>query len=57
MTEQNKKEIIKSFAYGMTAEQVAAAEEIGLQEADAFQIEHAAEIAAMNDYLKEQEMM
>ncbi len=57
MTEQTLKEIFKSFAYGMSAENVA--EDYGLSVADAQKIktEHATAIAAKAAELKEMGMM
>ena len=53
MTEQAIKEIIKSFAYGMTAEQVAENEEMSVDDAKEFQKVHASEIKEKKADLKE----
>lgn len=52
MTEERVKEIIKSFAYGMTTDQVADVEEMSTEEAKAFAAEHAAEIEAKKEELR-----
>ena len=52
MTEERVKEIIKSFAYGMTSDQVADVEEISAEEAKAVETEHAAEIEAKKEELR-----
>lgn len=53
MTEERIKEIIKSFAYGMTTDQVADVEEMSAEDAQAFYDEHKTEIEAKNAELKE----
>lgn len=52
MTEERVKEIIKSFAYGMTTDQVADAEEMSAEEAKAFETEHAEEIETKKEELR-----
>lgn len=52
MTEERVKEIVKSFAYGMTVEQVSDVEEMSTEEAKAFETEHAAEIEAKKEELR-----
>lgn len=53
MTEQTVQEIVKSFAYGYTAEKVAELEEMTLEEMQKFEAEHAAEIEQKKAELKE----
>lgn len=53
MTEERIKEIIKSFACGMTTDQVADVEEMSAEDAQAFYDEHKTEIEAKNAELKE----
>lgn len=53
MTEQTKKEIIKSFAYGYTSEKVADVYEIDKEAAAQFEKENVAEIEAKKAELKE----
>ena len=53
MTEQTIQEIVKSFAYGYTAEKVAGLEEMTLEEAQKFEADHAAEIEQKKAELKE----
>ena len=53
MTEQTIQEIVKSFAYGYTAEKVAELEEMTLEEAQKFEADHAAEIEQKKAELKE----
>ena len=52
MTEERVKEIIKSFAYGMTTDQVADVEEMSAEEAKAFEAEHAEEIETKKEELR-----
>ena len=52
MTEERATEIIKSFAYGMTVEQVADVEEMSAEEARAFEAEHTEEIEAKKEELR-----
>ena len=52
MTEERVKEIIKSFAYGMTTDQVADVEEMSAEEAKTFEAEHAKEIEAKKEELR-----
>ena len=54
MSNETIKEIIKSYAYGYTAEKVAEVYEITETEAEKIKEEHAAEIKEKADYLKEQ---
>ena len=51
-TDETKQEIIKSFAYGLSVEEVAANEEITVEEATAFKKENEMAIAEMEEYLK-----
>ena len=53
MTEQTVREIVKSFAYGYSAEHVAELEEMTLEEAQKFEADHAAEIEQKKAELKE----
>lgn len=53
MTEQTIQEIVKSFAYGYTADKVAELEEMTLEEAQKFEAEHVAEIKQKKAELKE----
>lgn len=53
MTEQEKLEIIKAFAYGKTGAEVAAVTGMTLEEANAFQRENEKAIAAKRAELKE----
>jgi len=53
MTNQQIKEIVKSFAYGYTVEQVSDIEDISLEDAKKFQENHASEIEAKKVELKE----
>lgn len=53
MTEQTIQEIVKSFAYGYSAEHVAELEEMTLEEAQKFEADHAAEIEQKKAELKE----
>ena len=53
MTEQTIQEIVKSFAYGHSAEYVAELEETTLEEMQKFEAEHAAEIEQKKAELKE----
>lgn len=53
MTEQTIQEIVKSFAYGYSAEHVAELEEMTLEEAQSFEQEHQAEIEQKKTELKE----
>lgn len=53
MTEQTIQEIVKSFAYGYSAEKVAELEETTLEEMQQFQANHAAEIEQKKAELKE----
>ena len=53
MTEQTIQEIVKSFAYGYTAEKVAELEEMTLEEAQKFEQEYQAEIEQKKAELKE----
>lgn len=57
MSNETIKEIIKSYAYGYTAEKVAEAYEITETEAAKIKEEHAAEIKEKEKYLKEQGWM
>ena len=52
MTEERVKEIIKSFAYGMTTDQVADVEEMSAEEAKTFEAERAEEIEAKKEELR-----
>ena len=53
MTEQTVREIVKSFAYGYSAEKIAELEETTLEEMQQFQADHAAEIEQKKAELKE----
>lgn len=53
MTEQQIKELVKTFAYGYSAEQVSQGEEISVEDAKNFQKEYNAEIVAKKAELKE----
>lgn len=53
MTEETTKEIVKSFAYGLTAEQVAENEGLTLEETKDFQMKHAGAIDRKKNELKE----
>lgn len=53
MTNQQIKEIVKSFAYGYTVEQVSEIEGISLEEANKFKEDHAQEIVLKSEALKE----
>lgn len=53
MTEQTIQEIVKSFAYGYTAEEVAELEEMTLEEARSFEQEHQVAIEQKKTELKE----
>lgn len=53
-TDETKSEIIKSFAYGYSAKQVAENEEITVEEATAFQEDNKEAIEEMEKYLKEE---
>ena len=53
MTEQTVREIVKSFAYGYSAEHVAELEEMTLEEAQKFETEYAEEIEQKKAELKE----
>lgn len=53
MTSQTKLEIIKAFAYGKTAEEIAEVRGITLEEANAFQRENEKAIATKRAELKE----
>lgn len=53
MTEETRKEIIKSMAYGMLDDDVAAIEEMSITEVKAFREENAAAIEAKGKELKE----
>ena len=53
MTEQTIQEIVKSFAYGYSAEHVAELEEMTLEEALKFETEYAEEIEQKKAELKE----
>ena len=53
MTNQQIKEIVKSFAYGYSVEQVSDIEDISLEDAKKFQEDHASEIEAKKVELKE----
>ena len=53
MTEQTVQEIVKSFAYGYTAEKVAELVDMTLEEAQKFEADHAAEIEQKKAELKE----
>lgn len=53
MTEQTIKEIVKSFAYGFTVEQVAENENITVEEAESFMKEHSSDIESKKSDLKE----
>ena len=52
-TDETKQELIKSFAYDYTAEQIAELEEITVEEANQFAIENAKAIEAKKAELKE----
>lgn len=52
MTEERVKEIIKSYAYGMTTDQVSDVEEMSTEEVKAFAAEYAAEIEAKKEELR-----
>ena len=52
-TDETKQELIKSFAYDYTAEQIAELEEITVEEANQFAIENAKAIEAKKAALKE----
>lgn len=52
-TDETKQELIKSFAYDYTAEQIAELEEITVEEANQFAIENAEAIEAKKAALKE----
>lgn len=52
MTNQQIKEIVKSFAYGYSVEQVSDIEDISLEDAKKFQEDHASEIEAKKAELK-----
>lgn len=52
MTNQQIKEIVKSFAYGYSVEQVSDIEDISLEDAKKFQADHASEIEAKKAELK-----
>lgn len=53
MTEQTIQEIVKSFAYGDSAEKIAELEETTLEEMQQFQADHEAEIEQKKAELKE----
>ena len=53
MTEQTIQEIVKSFAYGYSAEKIAELEETTLEEMQQFEQEHQAEIEQKKAELKE----
>lgn len=53
MTEQTKLELIKSFAYGATAESLNEIGRLTIPEAETFRKEHAAEIEAKKKELEE----
>ena len=53
-TDETKSEIIKSFAYGLSTEEVAKNEEISVEEATAFQEDNKNAIEDMKKYLKEE---
>lgn len=52
-TDETKQELIKSFAYGYTAEQIAEMEEITVDEANQFATENAEAIESKKSELKE----
>lgn len=52
-TDETKQELIKSFAYDYTAEQIAELEEITVEEANQFATENAKDIEAKKAALKE----
>lgn len=52
-TDETKQELIKSFAYDYTAEQIAELEEITVEEANQFATENAKAIEAKKSALKE----
>lgn len=52
-TDETKQELIKSFAYDYTAEQIAELEEITVEEANQFATENAKAIEAKKAALKE----
>lgn len=52
-TDETKQELIKSFAYGYTAEQIAEMEEITVEEATQFATENAEAIESKKSELKE----
>ena len=52
-TDETKQELIKSFAYGYTAEQIAEMEEITVNEANQFATENAEAIESKKSELKE----
>lgn len=52
-TDETKQELIKSFAYDYTAEQIAELEEITVEEANQFATENAKAIEAKKTALKE----
>ena len=53
MTEQTIKEVIKSFAYGLSAQEISDNEGTSLEAMETFQKEHAAEIEQKKEELKE----
>lgn len=57
MTDQTLKEIFRSFAYGMGAEDVAKDYDLSVTDAQKIKTEHAAAIAAKTKELKESGMM
>lgn len=57
MTEQAKKEIIKSFAYGMCTEEVSESYGISFADAIRFAEEHSAEITDKKSQLEKEDWM
>lgn len=53
-TDETKSEIAKSFAYGLSTEEVAKNEEISVEEATSFEEENKESIEEMKRYLKEE---
>lgn len=57
MTEQTKREIVKSFAYGMDAKEVSTAYGISFEESGKFAEEHSAEITEKKHQLNREGWM
>lgn len=57
MTDQTLKEVIKSFAYGIGAEDVAKNYDLSVTDVEKIKTEHAAAIAAKKDELTKMGMM